>query len=158
MRPQRAISPILATIVLVVIGVFVTGIVWMWNSMGSATEPDVYKLEFSSASLKEPINMGNAGWQIEIIVKNTGNVEAVVNRVYINGRLVDEMGLNPGDSLSSSTEMGTDIPPRGVAIPVGQSVQMHVWIGADLFSKNTQVIIELQKPNQYELMRYLVLS
>ena len=157
MRPRRAVSPILATIVLVIIGVFVTGITWMWNS-SSATEPDVFKLEFFSAKLDDQVTVGNAGWQIEITVKNPGTVQGIVDKIFINGRLVDEIDLRPGDSLSSSTGMGTDIPRGGVAVPVGQSIQMYVWIGSDLYSIGAQVKIELQKPNQFELMRYLILE
>ena len=158
MRSRQAISPILATIVLVIVGGFVAGIVWMWNSMGSASEPNVYKLEFFSARLDDEVSVGNAGWQVQIIVHNSGNVEAVVEKIYINERLVDEMGLSLGDSLSSSISTGTDIPRNGVTIPAGQSAQMHLWIGADLFGKGTQITIELQKPNQLELKKYLVLN
>ena len=68
------------------------------------------------------------------------------------------MSLISGDTLSSSISMGTDIPAEGLVIASGKSAILHIWVGADLFSAGTQVSIEIQRQNQFELKKYLVLS
>ena len=81
MRSRCATSPIIATVVVLIIGIVLAGSIWMWNTAGSSEDPYVYKLEFVSARLTYPVLVGNAGWQIEVILRNNGNVEDTVDKI-----------------------------------------------------------------------------
>ena len=84
MRSRLAKSPFIAIIIVFVAGIILAGSVWMWDSAGSSEAPVVYKLELVSARLTYPVQVGNAGWQIEVIVSNNGNIQDTVDKIYIN--------------------------------------------------------------------------
>jgi hypothetical protein len=78
--------------------------------------------------------------------------------VYINGILVEEVGLIHGDTLSSSTAVGTSIPVGGLALSPNHWVTVYIWVGSDLYAKGTRLTIELQEPGQFELRKIIVLK
>ena len=158
MRPRNATSLILTTVVLLVVGLLIAGTIWIWNSVGSSNEPIVYQLELVSVRSVKPVSVVNAGWEIELIVRNRGNVENRVDRVYVDRIEVEEMGLSQGDILSSKTGLGTSLPDGGLVIAAGKSSSVYVWIGSEKFSPGAQVSFEVQRRNQIELKKYIVLS
>jgi len=100
----------------------------------------------------------NAGWQLTLLIQNQGNVDDVLNRIFINGKLIDELGYNHGDTLPSKTMIATNLPDGGLSIPAGSQVNVYIWIGEESLSRGSQLTIELQKPNQLTLQRIIKLT
>ena len=155
---KRGVSPLVATIILGIIGVLMTFTVLALDGTGSSNETATYKLFIPAVYQVSPISIDNAEWQIALLVENQGNREVIVDKVYINGKLVEEMGLIHGELLSSSSVIGVSVPTDGLAIDPKSREVIYVWIGSDLFSSGTQMIIELQKPNQFDLKKTIVLK
>jgi hypothetical protein len=154
---RRAISPLIATIILLIVGLVAASIVMVSDMVGSSNEPTVYKLFFTSVYQVKPVSVDNAGWQLALLVENEGNQEDVLDKVYLNGELIEEIGIIHGDLLSSRSAVGTSIPVGGLAISPGSRVTIYIWIGSDLYTQGTQLTIELLKPGQFELRKIIVL-
>jgi hypothetical protein len=70
---RRAISPLIATIILLIVGLVAASIVMVSDMVGSSDEPTVYKLFFTSVYQVKPVSVDNAGWQLALLVENEGN-------------------------------------------------------------------------------------
>ena len=162
MKPERATSLVLATLLLIVLGVAVAIILTMWDTASSSQSPEntmfTNKLVLESVRLVKPITVENAKWQIELIINNNGNADAIVDKVYINNKLVTETGISQGGALSSKSSIGTDLPVDGLVVPKGKSVTINVWLGQDLYNLGTSILVEAQRQDVFELKKYIVLN
>ena len=116
------------------------------------------KLRFVNVYQAELVSIDDAGWQLVLLVLNQGNGDCVLDSVYLNGELVDDFGYNHGDTLSSKTSIATSIPSGGLSIPANSQKTVYIWIGENLYSRGTQLTIELQKPNQLILQKIITLN
>lgn len=158
MRKRIAGSPVLATIILIVAGLIVGSVIFIWNTVGSSDTTQIYKIGFSSVYQVKPVSMENAGWQIVCVVTNLGSKEVFLEKIFVNGELVVETGLIHGDSLSSTTSIGTSVPVDGLKIDPGDKATFYVWVGSKIGSTGTVINIDLQRVNQLELRRTIRLS
>jgi len=80
---MRAISPVIATVIIVSVAIAIAVAVafWMTGITGLFTRYE--KLEVISAYAT-----GNesSGWTISIIVKNTGTTDVTIDEIFINGK------------------------------------------------------------------------
>lgn len=153
---RRAVSPIIATILLLVAGIIVASVLHVGNSL-QADKP-MYKTELSAVYTVVPVSVENAGWKIALIVNNLGNREVLIDKVFVDSKLVECMGVTDGDKLSNNYLIGTSIPSNGVTIPQGDGVTIFLWIGSNAFNKGTTITIELQKSNQLTLRKAVFLN
>lgn len=155
---KRAVSPILGTIVVLLVGLTVASMLSISNTTGSSEGSTIYKLAFTSIYQATPVSVDNAGWQLVLLIENQGNTDNVLQRVYLNEQLIDELGYIHGDALPSGTTIATSIPSGGLTIPPNSLVTVYIWIGEALYSQGTQLTIELQKLNQLELRKTITLN
>ena len=123
----------------------------------SSEEPAFYKLSLKTIYPVKPISVDNAGWQLALHVENHGNREYFIDKVYINGMIIEELGVIHGDSLSSNATIGTSIPVNGLVLPPNNWMTVYVWIGSNLYAKGTRLTVELQEPSQLELREIIIL-
>jgi hypothetical protein len=154
---KRAVSPLIATILLVIVGLVAAGIFMASNMAGSSNEPAIYKLFFVNVYQVKPVSIENAGWQLALLVENQGNRVDVFDKVYLNGELIEELGVIHGDRLSSRYAIGTSLPIGGLVMSPGSRFTVYIWIGDGLYTQGTELTIELQKPGQFELRKILIL-
>ncbi len=155
---RRAASLIIASIAVVVMGIVFYLTLGAWSSLGSPSGISNYRIGLSNAIQVTPVSVEGAGWQIVIMVENLGNVDALVDTIYVNKVPVAEKGLIHGGSLSSRLSIGTSIPLDGLVIPVGKSANIYLWIGNDKFSRGTSIEIEIQKVDSLELRKTITLK
>ena len=155
---RRETSLLIVTTVVVVIGIIFYAIFSTWGSLGSSGQPSSYSIALINAYPISPVSVDNARWQIVLRVGNLGNAKALVNTIYVDGVPVSEKGLNHGDSLSSRLSIGTSVPEEGVAIPVGRSATLYLWIGSDKFTRGTSIVIEVQNKDSPELQKIITLN
>ena len=116
LKSRRAISPILATLLLIVIAVaaIVVTYAWVTTYMGSTTQ------QAGVILYKE--NVRFSGSTTVITVGNSGTANSRVVRVYV------------GDSTSNMTDVTSSVTPNltsGVALNAGSSVTITVaWPNA----------------------------
>ena len=120
-RNKRALSPVIATVILVAVAITVAVAVayWMGGIAGQYTKFE--KVEIQSAYCR------NAGeyWNISISVKNTGTAIATLDKIFINGIEIDTYGTSsaPGAGLATTT-----LPTTGQPLNSGESNTFHVLI------------------------------
>ena len=154
---RRAGGPVTATILLVIAGAIVAGIIYAWNLVGSSEIPQ-YKMEISAVYLVSQVSVENARWQVVVIVSNLGNRESVVDKIFVNKKLVEEIEIMQGGSISSKASIGTSIPEGGLKISPGEKATIYVWIGGECYTSGTIINIDVQRIDQLELRRTLELS
>ena len=90
------------------------------------------------------------------MVSNRGS-QTRVNRVYLNGREVDVYGLVHGDSLPDGRKLGTSVSTEGLLFESGETGNIYVWVGSELFSSGTQVVLHFNDPNSVTSMKTITL-
>jgi hypothetical protein len=159
MHYRRATGNLLAGIVLIVLGVIIAVLVYQWNAaVAPSDDSSSYHVIIDSVSLVEPVSVDNARWEIALTVRNNGKAGAELRNVYVNRKIVDEYGLEPGGSLSCGSVIGTSLPVEGIILDSNERVTIVIWIGSELFSKGNQISLHIFNPNILEYTRYLVLN
>jgi len=122
-RNKRALSPVIATVILVAVAITVAVAVayWMGGIAGQYTKFE--KVEIQSALCR------NAGeyWNISISVKNTGTAIATLDKIFINGIEVNAYGAT-GAPAADSGLATTTLPATGLPLSSGQAGTIYVFI------------------------------
>ena len=105
-------------------------------------------LDIISVNMAKPISVDGARWQLAIMVTNKGKGAMTVSSVYVNDKKADIFGMAHGDSLQNGGQIGTSIPVEGLHLEPGNSSNIYVWIGKDLFSSGTDITIHLNNLTQ----------
>jgi hypothetical protein len=153
----RDIKPILVLIPIVIVSLASIGALIVSDPAKSSDEPAFNKLSLKTIYPVKPISVDNAGWQLALHVENHGNRQYFIDKVYINGMLIEELGVIHGDSLSSNTTIGTSIPVNGLVLPPNRWMTVYIWVGSNLYTKGIRLTVELQEPGQLELREIIVL-
>ncbi|KYH40848.1 MAG: flagellin [Candidatus Bathyarchaeota archaeon B26-2] len=122
-RNKRALSPVIATVVLVAVTIVVAVAVsyWMGGIAGLYTRFE--KIEIvKSYAVKE----SNGNFTVTIELKNSGSADATIQYVLVNGRPLDDYGANM-----------TISPSLPASIPIGQSQAFTISINGTLFTSGT---------------------
>ena len=126
MNPRKAISPILATVIIIavtlVIAIGVIGwIMGIWGTFGSTESLQIYPDSY--------IKVNSTGSYLELHVKNTGTATAVINKVEIVGmESIPSSSLNitnikPGKTVIIEAKLSQSYTP-------GTSYQVKVYTAA----------------------------
>ena len=93
-RSKRAISPILATLLLIVIGVAASIAAYVWIQSYTGNQTSIADSFF----VIENVHWDNAG-NVDITVRNIGSVRSIIDNVYIDGlgHSVEQI-VNAGDA------------------------------------------------------------
>ena len=139
----KAISPVIATVIIVSVAIAIAVAVafWMTGITGLFTRYE--KLEVISAyAVYDDTNIapGNdnidGGWNITVIVKNTGSSDATVDNIFINGKPFTVYGndvlINGSSTLSEST------------ITPGQRAVFVITLSDDVQDFSHGVIVEVK--------------
>ena len=122
-RNKRALSPVIATVVLVAVTIVVAVAVsyWMGGIAGLYTRFE--KIEIvKSYAVKE----SNGNFTVTIELKNSGSADATIQYVLVNGRPLDDYDTNM-----------TISPSLPASIPIGQSQAFTISINGTLFTSGT---------------------
>ena len=82
-KNRKAVSPVIATVILVAVAITISVAVAYWMGGISSQYTKFEKVEVSNAIISTPA----AGtWNIQVTLKNTGTSSATINDVFINDR------------------------------------------------------------------------
>ena len=124
---KRALSPVIATVILVAVAITVAVAVayWMGGIAGQYTKFE--KIEIQSA-LCVYNSSSPKHWKITMMVKNTGTATATIDKVFLNGIEVNDYGdTAPPDEGEASVSFGSS----GLTLPSGSSSTFYIYIDAD---------------------------
>jgi len=115
LRKRRALSPVIATVIIVAVTITVAVAVSYWLSGIAGQYTSFEKIEIQSAYAQkygDPSLAGDAGWRITLQLQNTGTGEATLNDCFINNMPLEHYG----DNIDWFYDDGSDIP---MTIPAG---------------------------------------
>ena len=156
MKHRYTNGRLLVAIVIISITVL-SSVTYFWFNY-SSNGAGYYKLDFVSAMQVNPVSVDGAGWQIKLTVGNIGNQDLVLERIYVNDKLVSENGLIHGEKLSSTWVIGSSLPDIGAFIQPGRSETVYLWLGSELFRKGETLTIELQNQDQMDLKKTVTIN
>jgi archaeal type IV pilus assembly protein PilA len=141
---RKAISPVIATVILVAIGMIIA-MAASFFLVGTAGQYTSYeRVEIASAYSTLSPGVTNAQWGIVLDVKNSGSRPSSISMVTVNEVPIDEYGILLGGVLSEASAIGSNMPPDGLNLQSGESTTVYVWVGSDLFSSGTSISVKLQ--------------
>ena len=120
---RKAVSPVIATVILVAVAITVAVAVayWMGGIAGQYTKFE--KVEIQTAySVRTP----SSGWNISLELKNTGSAPSTLNRIFVNDIPVPQSNYNTTTWVAG--DLAVDIAYLGTTINPGDSLSVHVYI------------------------------
>ncbi len=151
---RRAVSPVIATVILVAVAITVSVAVAYWMS-GSAGQYTAFeKVEIASAVVTYE---GTTHWQIVITMKNSGTKTATLTNVFVND--VDSIystGFTTGNTI------GADLGPLNTKkIVSGDSGIVTIWIEdstSNPLSSGTTVNIKIHSAGGMDYIKLVQLT
>ena len=119
---RKAVSPVIATVILVAVAISVAVGVSYWMGGISSQYTQFEKVEIQTGYAT--YDSAAAQWTITLVIKNSGSADATINMVFLN----DIPCESYGQSSAPAGSWGTDIPPTGVTLKPGESATKHVYI------------------------------
>ncbi len=122
-KSRRAVSPVIATVILVAVAITITIAVayWMGGIAGGYTKFE--KVEMQSIVCQKI----TGGWNITVVLKNSGTAASTLNAIYVNDIPVSEYGALDIDDDKAVASMGAPGKPE-TTIDIGQSLPVHIYI------------------------------
>jgi flagellin-like protein len=147
MRGRKAVSPVVATIILVGVGLVLAVFVNNLYSETAFSNVRVEAIEYAYIYPTRHADVDNARWKIVLYVVNRGTVSLELTNVYINEQEVDVYGLIHGETLIDGHIIGTSLPVDGYWLEPGEGLEIYIWIGKSLFSPGTNLVVSLNSIN-----------
>lgn len=126
MNPQKrkAVSPVIATVILVAVAITVAVGVsyWMGGISSQYTQFEKVEIQTGYATYDSTLTQ----WNVTVVIKNSGSADATINLVFLND--VPCATANYAVDTAPATSWGTDIPTTGVTLQAGESATQHVYI------------------------------
>jgi len=126
MNPQtrKAVSPVIATVILVAVAITVSVGVSYWMSGISSQYTQFEKVEIQTGYATYDSTLTQ--WNITVVIKNSGSADATISMVFLNDVPCEAAAY--GVDAPPATTWGTDIAATGVTLQAGQSATQHVYI------------------------------
>ncbi len=102
---MKAISPVIATVIIVAVAISISIAVALWITGLTSTFTGVEKLEIVNAHAT--YDSQNNQWNVDITVKNTGTKPATIEHVYANNNEITSFTLGHGDNVLDIGETDT---------------------------------------------------
>ena len=138
-RSRRAVSPVIATVILVAVAITVAVAVayWMGGIAGQYTKFEKVEIKSAPCTVDAFDN-----WVITILLKNSGTRTATISSVFVNDVEATTDGTAP---VALVTTITTDLPSTEKKIESGTEATIIVWIGGDhaTLSSGTTVNVKL---------------
>ncbi len=114
-RNVKAVSPVIATIILVAISIVMAIAVAYWALGIGNSFTKFEKVQYTSTY---PLANDDGTFTVVMNLKNTGTATATVDNLFLNGR--------PFDSYSPAPAVNSTIATTGVTIPPGASTTLTI--------------------------------
>ncbi|MDI9619634.1 MAG: DUF4352 domain-containing protein [Candidatus Nezhaarchaeota archaeon] len=139
LRDEKAVSPVIATIIIVAVAIVMSIAVayWMLGLAGTFTRYE--KIEFVAAYVNRTIN-NNEYYEVVVKVRNTGSSDATINLLLVNGKI--DTGVNVSKSASDNINE---------PLKVGESKILVITLPTETYRAGTTVELMFQTAagNQY---------
>ena len=126
-KNRKAVSPVIATVILVSVTIVVAVAVayWMSGIAGIYTRVEKIQILNSVATKDDTDPTPEPWWNIVIDLKNSGSADATIQSVRINGKT---LGTGATDYYSGLVTVPADFPSNGLTILAGQEGQLIITV------------------------------
>jgi len=158
MKKRKAISPVIATVILVAVAITVAVGVSYWMSGISSQYTQFEKIEIQTGYATVATGATSNGWEVLLSIKNSGSATATITHVFVNDVPVNTYGAASIDDVSAG-ETGTDIvQATGKTLTAGEATEVKVWIasgGTSTLSSGTTVNIKLHSAGGMDYIKLI---
>ena len=127
MKKRKAISPVIATVILVAVAITVAVGVSYWMSGISSQYTQFEKVEIQTGYATVDAGTATTGWDIQLSIKNSGSATATITHVFINDVPV---GAYDAIDIGAAGSTCTDVPSTGLTLEAGETGTVNVWIAS----------------------------
>ena len=163
MNPQtrKAVSPVIATVILVAVAITVSVGVSYWMSGISSQYTQFEKVEIQTAYSKKN---STDGWVVTMNLKNSGTSAASLTDVFINDVPLNTTAYGATDFPDGTTDqVVTSLASGGEVVGSGEAIVVYVWIwndgtnGYSTLSSGTTVNIKLHSAGGMDYIKLVEL-
>jgi hypothetical protein len=147
MRKRAALSPVLASLILIGTGFILASFFSLYFRETAFSYVKVEAIEYAYIYSTRNADVENSNWKIVLYVINRGTEPIDLISVFVNEQEVNVYGLIHGESLMSGFLTGTSLPLTGMTLKTGEGVEIYIWIGDQLFSAGTNLVVSLNPIN-----------
>ena len=179
LRSKRALSPVIATVILVSVTIVVAVSVayWMGSIAGTYTRfekveiPTAYANKITLFNNATDLNIpdsfnGSSGWNITVVLKNSGSAASTIDDVFVNGKPYDQfsyVAIRYNDTSTASVELYPQVGDLALTINAGGSATVEILVlkGTDgdvTFSSGTTLDIKFHSAAGKEYPKLLDLT
>jgi flagellin-like protein len=134
MKSKKALSPVIATVILVAVTITVAIAVayWMGGIAGLYTRLEKVEITSTQVAINSTIN----GWTVTMSLKNTGSADAKISDILINGNLVS--------GLATVTTTPAQVNVNGLPVLAGGTATLKIFIGGTTTGCSSGSTIDLK--------------
>ena len=147
MLSRRAVSPVVASLILISTGFILASFVSIYVRETAFSYVKVEAIEYAYIYSTRHADVENTNWKIVLYVVNRGTEPLDLINVFVNEQEVNVYGLIHGESLMKGFLIGTSMPISGLTLHSGEGVEIYIWIGDELFSAVTNLVVSLNPIN-----------
>ena len=152
-KNRKAISPVIATVILVAVAITIAVAVSYWMSGITSSYTKFEKVEIQSAQVIKNADY----WKVTFNLKNSGSATATLNNVYINDIAATFLDGVPTSNSTITYDTGGTAE---LTIPSGKtSTDLIVYIGTDYLdlSSGTAVNIKIHSAGGMDYIKLIEL-
>jgi flagellin-like protein len=140
MKNRKAISPVIATVILVAVAITIAVAVSYWMSGISSSYTKFEKVEIQTAACTQD---GDGNWIVAITLKNSGTATATMMNVFVNDVECSAYGAAaPVAAVATlTTELTTATP---WSLNSGESDTFDLYVGANYGSLSSGTTINVK--------------
>ena len=156
MNPQKtrkAVSPVIATVILVAVAITVAVGVSYWMGGISSQYTQFEKVEIQTGYAV--YNSTGSYWNITMVIKNSGSADATINTVFLND--VPCGSGNYAVTTAPVDDWGVSFATTGVSLAAGASSECYVLIevGYLSLSSGTTVNVKLHSAGGMDYIKLI---
>ena len=144
-RDEKAISPVIATIIIVAVAIVMSIAVAYWALGLTGTFTRFEKLEITSMYADRDTAKGY--WNITVTLRSTGTATPTINMILLNGKPITAYNLtaNPTKIYNITTPPPTprditrDLLTRGISLPPGTTRTYRIDVADAFFVSGVSV-------------------
>ncbi len=154
-QSRKAVSPVIATVILVAVAITVSVAVAYWMGGISSQYTQFEKVEIQTAYA---VRNAGVGWNITMEIKNTGSAASTLIRCFIN-EIPVPIANYAATAFPNATSTAVDFPYAGVTIESGQASTIHVFIdeGYRSLSSGTTINIKIHSAGGMDYIKLVQL-
>lgn len=162
---RRAVSPVIATVILVAVAITVAVAVsyWMSGIAGQYTSFEKVELPSHYSQITDDVNRdsatGDNGWYEYIELKNSGSKDATITNIFLNNIPINDYGTILLFTITGGSDTNVTIDPLALTLLKGESLKMVICIPTGLAGCTAGTTVDLKittaAGNQYPILETL---